>query len=111
MRFLVDAQLPPDLVIWLKSMEHEAWHVAELNLREADDVAVWAKAVELRANLITKDDDFVAIRERAASGPSVVWLRIGNAINRVLIGWLAKSWPDAIAAIGDGVGVIEIKVA
>ncbi len=109
MRFLVDAQLPPDLVIWLKSAGHEAWHVADLNLRDADDVEVWAKAIELRANLITKDEDFVAIRERASSGPSVVWLRIGNAINRVLIDWLVKSWPRAIAAIGDGVAVIEIK--
>ncbi len=109
MRFLVDAQLPPDLVIWLKTAGHEAWHVAELSLREADDAEVWAKALELRANLITKDEDFVSIRERAPGGPTVVWLRIGNAINRVLIGRLAKSWPDAIAAIGDGVAVIEIK--
>ncbi len=49
------------------------------------------------------------IRERAAGGPTVVWLRIGNAINRVLIDRLAKSWPDVIAAISDGVAVVEIK--
>ena len=109
MRFLVDAQLPPELAVWLRAAGHEAWHVAELELQEAEDAAVWAEAYDLGAHLITKDEDFVAIREQAPGGPTVVWLRIGNAINRVLIAWLDKSWPEALTAIRNGVAVVEIK--
>ncbi len=109
MRFLIDAQLPPDLVTWLTAEGHDAVHVSDLNLTEAEDAAVWAKACEMAAHLITKDEDFVAIRERSSQGPSLVWLRIGNATNLVLIAWLAKFFPAAIEAIEQGAPIIEIN--
>jgi predicted nuclease of predicted toxin-antitoxin system len=109
MRFLIEAQLPPGLAGWLMERGHFAVHVAELKMTEAEDPAIWAKACELACHLITKDEDFVIIRERFQSGPTVVWLRIGNAVNRVLFKWLEKSLPYAIAAIEAGTPVIEIN--
>lgn len=108
MRFLIDAQLPPDLAKWIRAQGHDAWHVVDFQLAVSGDAAVWAKACELQAHLITKDEDFVAIRERATAGPAVLWLRIGNAVNRVLMSWIAKVWPGAIKAIESGATVIEI---
>ena len=109
MRFLVDAQPPPYLATWLKERGHDAWHVEDFELRDANDPEIWAKACGLEAHLITKDEDFVAIRERASGGPAVVWLRIGNAVNRVLIPWFAKAFPATVHAIDTGAAVVEVK--
>ena len=83
MRFLVDAQLPPALARWLTAQGHEAQ--------------------------MTKDEDFVGLREQKADGPVVVWLRIGNATNPALIDWIAKVWPDVETAITAGETVIEVR--
>jgi predicted nuclease of predicted toxin-antitoxin system len=109
MRFLIDAQLPPGLADWLTERGHFAVHVAELSMTKAEDPVLWAKACELNCHLITKDEDFVFIRERFEAGPTVIWLRIGNAVNRVLFEWFEKSLPSAIAAIETGAPIIEIK--
>ena len=37
MKFIVDAQLPPALARWLREQGHQAEHVAEAGLREAED--------------------------------------------------------------------------
>ena len=108
MRFPIDAQLPPALANWLEDQGHHAEHVAALGLEGAEDPDIWVKACALDAILITKDEDFVVIRERAAAGPAIVWLRIGNATNRVLIAWLTKSFPAAVAALQSGVPIVEI---
>lgn len=81
MKFLVDAQLPPDLVPWLTARGQIAEHVFSRLPPEADDKAVWALAVQSDAAVMTKDEDFVALRTRFVIGPSIVWLRIGNATN------------------------------
>ena len=40
MRFLVDAQLPPALALWLAAMGHEADHVADKGMQAASDAAI-----------------------------------------------------------------------
>ena len=60
MRFLIDAQLPPGLAHWLIRQGRAAEHVADLDLADAEDAAIWLKAKSLSAILITKDEDFVA---------------------------------------------------
>lgn len=58
MRFLVDAQLPPELATWLMAEGHEAQHVAGLGMSSAPDPEVWQKALEFQAVLITKEPIF-----------------------------------------------------
>jgi predicted nuclease of predicted toxin-antitoxin system len=99
-RFLVDAQLPPALAGWLVEQGHEAGHVFDAGLASADDPDVWSETVRRNAVLITKDENFLAIRSASRDGPSVVWLRIGNATNRALIDWLAPRFPAILAALG-----------
>lgn len=64
MTFLVDAQLPPALARWLSGQGHEAHHVEDVGLRDADDGPIWAHALSVGAVILTKDEDFA---ERAAS--------------------------------------------
>jgi len=57
MRFLVDAQLPPGLAVWLGEHGCSAMPVRELGLRESDDGSIWNFAVSGGWTVITKDED------------------------------------------------------
>lgn len=109
MKFLIDAQLPPDLVPWLTARGHFAEHVFDLLTPEAEDDAVWALAVRSDAALMTKDEDFVTLRTRFAAGPSIVWLRIGNATNPHLFAWLSRRHDSIVDALITGAPVIEVR--
>jgi len=92
--FLVDAQLPPALADWLIKQGHSAQHVDDAGLRDADDIVVWNYALNGGAIIVTKDEDFAERTARTTSGPVIVWLRIGNATNRVLLQWLTPRWAE-----------------
>ncbi len=49
------------------------------------DQAIWTRARELDACVITKDEDFILLQALDRAGPAVVWIRIGNAIRSVLL--------------------------
>jgi predicted nuclease of predicted toxin-antitoxin system len=57
-------------------------------MTEATDIEISAKAVELGATIITKDNDFVRL---AAIGPKVIWVRLGNCPNDLLYGSIRRS--------------------
>src|SRR2546422_4567569 len=92
-KFLVDAQLPPALARWLCEQGHEAQHVEDVGLRDADDGPIWAHALGVDAVILTKDEDFAERAARELHGPVIVWLRVGNATNRALLQWLWSRWP------------------
>ncbi len=109
MRFLVDAQLPPALASWLQWKGHEASHVADAGLTNANDPAIWAHAVQLAAVLITKDEDFLTLRAARPGDCAVVWLRIGNATNHALLAWLSPRFARVLAALEAGETVVEVR--
>jgi predicted nuclease of predicted toxin-antitoxin system len=109
MKFVIDAQLPPALADWLRAKGAEAWPVRELGLRDADDGAIWDWAVRSEAVIVTKDRDFAARRAAAGSGPQIVWLRIGNTLNRALSDRLSAAWPTISALLSEGEAVVEIR--
>ncbi len=106
--FLVDAQLPPELARWLRKKGHHARHVFDSDLTKAEDDEIWALAIAENATLITKDGDFTVLRQRLRSGPAVVWLRLGNASNRTLIGWFDDRFPAILAALNAEESIIEV---
>ena len=87
MKFLIDAQLPPALAGWLSEAGHEASHVEDDGLRDAEDGAIWAHALKTGAIIVTKYEDFAARSIQTESAPMIVWLRVGNTTNRVLRPW------------------------
>jgi predicted nuclease of predicted toxin-antitoxin system len=108
-KFLVDANLPPALARWLASQGHEAHHVAELGLEAMADRAIWRRAIEMGACIVTKDEDFALLQALDRTGPPVVWIRIGNAVRRVLLERLPKLWPAVVSAIDRGEKIVELR--
>lgn len=108
MRFLVDAQLPPALAWRLKELGHDAEHVYDIGMHAASDRAIWQKAAETDAVIVTKDEDFVQIG-KSSTGPQVVWLRMGNVGRKALLDRISKALPQIIEAIESGERVIEIQ--
>lgn len=45
MTFLIDAQLPPALCLWLRERGHDAVHVRDIGLLDSSDLAIAARAV------------------------------------------------------------------
>ena len=108
-KFLVDAQLPPALARWLCEQGHEAQHVEDVGLRDADDSPIWAYALKVRAVILTKDEDFAERAGRDPQGPVIVWLRVGNATNRALLQWLWSRWPQVVMLLDAGHRLIEVR--
>ncbi|MDQ0836299.1 DUF5615 family PIN-like protein [Sphingomonas faeni] len=107
MKFLVDAQLPPALCRWLRDRGEDATHVAEIEMLAASDRAIAARAEADGSVLISKDDDFVYLRypDRFA----LVWLRCGNASNRVLIVWIEARWDQVAMLLRNGERLVEVR--
>ena len=107
MRFLVDAQLPPALCVWLRDKGHEAEHVADVLGGQTPDARIAAHAREHRLVPITKDDDFVL---RFSPGDyTLVWLRCGNITNRALQGWLGARWSSLVKELQRGEVFVEMR--
>ena len=108
MRFLIDVQLPPALSTWLKANGHSAEHVFEHGMANADDAQIWELACKTDAVLMTKDEDYVLIRQRTANGPAVIWLRLGNVGKIELLSKMTRSLPQILQALEAGERIIEV---
>ena len=109
MKLLVDAQLPPALAAALRQAGCDAVAVREVGLREAKDAAIWEYALQNNAAILTKDEDFAERCLRSQNPPVVVWLRIGNATNPVLLGWFMPLLPTVVTRIQGGDTLIEVR--
>jgi len=108
-RFLVDANLPPALARWLVSAGYEAHHVSDFGMEATADQAIWARARELDACVVTKDEDFILLQALDRAGPAVVWIRIGNAVRNVLLRRIPALWPAVVSAIEQGEKIVEVR--
>jgi len=107
-RFLVDAQLPPALARWLTEQGYPAEHVFDFGGDGTTDDAVWARALQTGAVIVSKDEDFSLLAMRGLEGPQVLWVRTGNPRRAALIDWFGKLLPSIVMAINRGERVIEI---
>lgn len=109
MKFLIDAQLPPALAHWFREAGYESQAVREIDLREAEDGAIWGYAAQNDYVIVTKDEDFSSRAQATKIGPSVVWLRVGNTSNAVLRDWLIPCVPQVVALIDQGTRLVEVR--
>ena len=108
MKFLLDAQLPPALARWLEEAGYEAQPVREVGLREADDRAIWNYAEANGLVLLTRDEDFAMRVQQTQTGPSFVWLRVGNSSNHALRAWLQPRLPGIVQLVTQGSRLVEV---
>ena len=107
MKILIDAQLPPGLKVMLAAAGHEANHLVDVGLRDADDAQVWESAARERIAVLTKEEvPRVAFEPH---GPAIIWLRVGNCSRSALIRWLTPLLPSTEALVAVGEGVVEIR--
>lgn len=109
MRFLVDNQLPAALANLLREQGHAAEHVLELGLAQGNDNPIWKHAIANRAVIITKDQDFAEWVRRGRSGPSVVWVRVGNTSRRALLAWFTRILPTLVSDLESGERLVEVR--
>jgi predicted nuclease of predicted toxin-antitoxin system len=109
LRFVIDAQLPPGLATRLQERGYPAEHVNRIGLGAAGDIAIWQHTRSIRAVLITKDEDFVALALRDPSGPQVVWLRIGNISNEALWTTISAALDEILEALEAGDRIVEVN--
>ena len=108
MKFLVDAQLPPRLAVWLRAKGYDAKHVEDVGLRDSDDSDVRAFAATEGTIVVTKDRDFAA-PPLIGSPPSVLWVRTGNAPTRVILERFEANWAQIEAYLAQGFAVVELR--
>lgn len=106
--FLIDAQLPPGLVRRLSARGYAADHVNRIGLGAAGDDAIWQHAAQTGATLVTKDEDFAALAVRSASGPQVIWIRVGNISNEALWRAVEPQLAEIVRALNAGERVVEV---
>ena len=109
MRFLVDAQLPPALSRLLVAHGHQAEHVADLGLHDAEDSSIWTYALLHQAIVVTKDEDFPHRLSQSLEAPCIVWLRLGNTSRKALIRWFEPLLPQIVQHIQQGDRLIEVR--
>jgi len=84
-RFLIDENLSPRLVVALRASFPDSVHVETLRLRGCDDSRVWEAARAEGLVILTKDDDFNARSVLLGAPPKVVHLRVGNVATSAVI--------------------------
>lgn len=110
MTFWIDAQLDPDLAIWLGSRFGVfAKHLVDLGLAGAKDEVVFAAAGRFpEVVVLTKDADFVALAARLGAPPQVVHLRCGNLSTIETQALLSRTFADALDRLAHGQTIVEI---
>ncbi|WP_269514256.1 DUF5615 family PIN-like protein [Brevundimonas subvibrioides] len=109
MRFIVDANLPDEVSVWLRSIGHEAWHVNELHEVGAADNWIWHEAIGRAAAIITQDGDFSDWCTTRSPAPPLVWIRTGNLRKAQLLERLRASWLRVLNQLNDGHAIVEVR--
>ncbi len=92
MNFLVDNQLPNALCSFLTAQGHQSRHVLNLGMDEATDLEIWKYATHGDWIVVSKDDDFLHLANRAGDSGKLLWVRIGNCERKHYYRRSRRSW-------------------
>ena len=93
MRFLVDNQLPLALARFLAARGCDCDYMMDVGLGSASDSMIWQYARQNELVGISKDEDFLFLATRPEDKARLVWVRLGNCRNYVLLATFERSWP------------------
>lgn len=80
----------------------------DLGLATASDQLIWDEASRDDAVVIRRDDDFVTLA-RTRGGARLVWVRVGNCSNPVLVATIEANWPAVAGRLSDGERLVELR--
>ncbi|HEX8547690.1 MAG TPA: DUF5615 family PIN-like protein [Cytophagaceae bacterium] len=82
MTIIIDAQLSPHLAPWIEAtFQVKSVSVSFLGLNQSPDFEIFKLAKEMKAIVMTKDEDFVQLFHRLGSPPKLIWVTCGNTTN------------------------------
>jgi predicted nuclease of predicted toxin-antitoxin system len=109
MTLWLDAQLPPQLAIWIQqTLAIDAIALRDVSLRDATDIAIYDAAKKANAILISKDSDFVELVMRLGTPPKLIWLTCGNVSNAALQALFSAKLQEAIGLLNGGEPIVEL---
>ena len=109
MKFLVDNQLPAAVARWLGSKGHDAVHVLDVGLGQAEDRHLWQLALSQGRIMVSKDEDFFLLACRPGETGRLLWLRIGNCRKPALLHLLETVWAAIEEAFSAGQRIVECR--
>ena len=97
MRILLDQNIPRNIKVFFKNNypEWEVYHTSDLGLSEDTDKVIFRKAIEMKAVILTFDEDFSDIRLFTEPGTGIIRLNI---------------WPTTIEEIAQALERLFIQV-
>lgn len=108
MKLLIDNALSPMVAKLLAGRGHDAVHVRDLGLAQADDVAIFQRAADDDRAVVSADTDFgTLLALRAVRKPSVVlWRRAAPRRPEEQVPIFAAALEDAREALASGAIVV-----
>lgn len=109
MKFLIDAQLPKSLAVFMRENGFDAIHTLELPKRNAtSDSEIRRLSMQKNRIVISKDADFYDSYTSKQEPYKLVYLTVGNLSNKELVSLFAKNITH-LAAVLDRSSVVEMN--
>ena len=109
MKFIIDAQLPKSLAVWLRQRGHDVVHTLELPSKNAtDDLEINELSLREKRIVISKDSDFFDRYFQKTEPYKLLFLTVGNLSNKALL-QLFDDNLDKITSALDTHFVVEIN--
>jgi predicted nuclease of predicted toxin-antitoxin system len=108
MKFIVDAQLPRRIALWLRGQGHDALHTLDLpDANHTTDAEIIALALREARIVVTKDADFVDSFILHHRPEKLLLISTGNISNIELEGILLPHL-NVIASAFESAGFVEV---
>jgi predicted nuclease of predicted toxin-antitoxin system len=107
MQFLVDNNLSPRLAHLLTQAGHDAIHVRDLGLTQANDETIFTAAAREQRTIIAQDTDFGTILAlRQERSPSLILLRCQAKSTEAVFRLLRDNLPGVVSDLEIGAVVV-----
>lgn len=87
---------------------HDALHAYDAGLERLDDRALWSYAVADGRIIVSKDEDFLYLAKQPGSMGRLLWVRLGNCRNALLLAAFSQAFDTVVAAFEAGEFVVEL---
>ena len=95
MKFIVDAQLPYGVALFIRRKGHDVIHTDDLPDKErTSDSEIRRISRDEARIVISKDGDFIESHVLSGEPAQLLWIATGNIRNRELFGLFEQYWPE-----------------